>query len=99
MNIFARTDAELKTSPVALRFLVQQNVYVVVIAVLMIALWITAGSLSRSYLAGRLADPITHNDVNYLIDGIRRLLYIDVNGFLAEAIHLFFQPMHAPLSG
>ena len=50
-------------------------------------------------MIGRLADPVTHNDVNYIIDGIRRLLYIEINGFWAEIPHLFREPMHAPLSG
>jgi hypothetical protein len=68
-------------------------------AVVVITLWITAGALSKSYLIGRLADPMTHNDVNYLIDGIRRLLYIEVNGFWAELRHLYGEPLHAPLSG
>jgi hypothetical protein len=72
---------------------------VVVAAVVIVALWITAGALSKSYLIGRLADPMTHNDVNYLIDGIRRLLYIEVNGFWAELRHLYGDPLHAPLSG
>jgi hypothetical protein len=72
---------------------------VVVFAVLFLALWVTAGAISRSYLIGRLTDPITHNDVNYIIDGIRRLLYIEINGFWAELKHLYWEPMHAPLSG
>jgi hypothetical protein len=72
---------------------------IVVIAVVLAALWITAGALSKSYLIGRLADPMTHNDVNYLIDGIRRLLYVEVNGFWAELRHLYGDPLHAPLSG
>jgi hypothetical protein len=42
---------------------------------------------------------MTHSDVNYLIDGIRRLLYIEVNGFWAELRHLYSDPMHAPISG
>jgi len=77
----------------------RHDAYIVVIAVIFIALWITAGALSKSYLIGRLADPITHADVNYLIDGIRRLLYIEVNGFWAELRHLYGEPLHAPLSG
>jgi hypothetical protein len=72
--------------------------YVVVATTVVATLWITAGAISKSYLVGRLLDPITHNDVNYFIDGIRRLIYIDVNGFWAELRHLYTDPMHAPLS-
>jgi len=82
-----------------IKFLLQQNGYVVVLAILLVSLWITGGALSKSYLIGRLADPITHNDVNYLIDGIQRLLYVEINGFWAELWHLFKEPMHAPYSG
>jgi hypothetical protein len=72
---------------------------IVVATVIVGALWITAGALSKSYLVGRLLDPVTHNDVNYLIDGIRRLLYVEINGFWAEFRHLYIDPLHAPLSG
>jgi hypothetical protein len=73
--------------------------YIPAFAVFLASLWITCGAISKSYLIGRLANPITHNDVNYLIDGIRRLLYIEINGFWAEVLHLYREPMHAPLSG
>jgi hypothetical protein len=82
-----------------LQVLTRQNVHTVAIAVLLISLWITCGALSKSSLIGRLADPVTHNDVNYLIDGIRRLVYIEINGFWAEIPHLYQEPMHAPLAG
>ena len=77
----------------------RHDAHVVVTAVVVVAFWITGGALSKSYLMGRLADPMTHNDVIYLIDGIRRLLYIEVNGFWAELRHLYGDPLHAPLSG
>jgi hypothetical protein len=73
--------------------------YVAIVAVLLAAAWITGGALSKSHLIGRLADPMTHNDVNYAIDGIRRLVYVEINGFWAEFPHLLHEPMHAPLSG
>jgi Dolichyl-phosphate-mannose-protein mannosyltransferase len=76
----------------------RHDAYAVVTAVVLIALWVTGGALSKSYLIGRLADPATHADVNYLIDGIRRLLYIEVNGFWAELRRLYGDPLHSPLS-
>jgi Dolichyl-phosphate-mannose-protein mannosyltransferase len=85
--------------PAPARVLLRHDACVVGAAVVVIALWITAGAVSKSYLIGRLADPTTHNDVNYLIDGIRRLLYVEVNGFWAEFRHLYGDPLHAPLSG
>jgi hypothetical protein len=77
----------------------QKHGYVPLVVVLFAALWITGGALSKSHLIGRLADPITANDINYIIDGIRRLLYLEINGFWAELAHLFWEPMHAPLVG
>jgi hypothetical protein len=65
---------------------------------LLVGVWIAATALSRSELIGRLLDPMTHNDVNYLIDGIRRLVYIEVNGIWAEYHHLRVAPLHAPFS-
>jgi hypothetical protein len=81
-----------------LKLLMERNVYVVIIAIALISLWITGGALSKSYLIGRLSNPMTHNDVNYLISGIRRLLYIEINGFWAEIPHLLHEHLHAPLS-
>ena len=73
----------------------------IVAAVALIALWVTCGAISKSELIGRLADVMTHNDVNYLIDGIRHLVYLEINGFWADLRHLYQQVgfMHAPLSG
>jgi hypothetical protein len=96
-NSSARTEGWGGRLPLSI--LTRHDAYVVVTAVVLIALWVTGGALSRSYLIGRLANPITHNDVNYFIDGIRRLLYIEVNGFWAEVLHLYREPLHAPVSG
>jgi hypothetical protein len=69
-------------------------------AVVLISLWVTVAAISRSYLIGKLAFPSTHNDVNYLIDGIRSFLYVELNGFWAELYNLYHQGfMHGPLSG
>ena len=82
-----------------LKLVTARNGYAVAGAIVLLSLWITAGALSKSYLIGRLAFPATHNDVNYLIDGIRRLVYIETHGFWAEIAHLYLDPMHAPLAG
>src|ERR1700681_4192232 len=99
MNVSAQAGLQRERTSIPLHVLMRQDPYVVVMAIIFIALWVTAGALSKSYLIGRLVDPVTHNDVNYVIDGIRRLLYIQVNGLWAELRHLYYEPMHAPLSG
>jgi hypothetical protein len=93
------TEAPGKAAALPPRSLSRVDSYVAVIAVMSVAAWITGGALSKSELIGRLANPMTHNDVNYVIDGIRRLVYVEINGFWAEIPHLFHEPMHAPLSG
>jgi hypothetical protein len=74
------------------------NAYIRAIAVIITCLYITCAAISKSYLMGRLADPITHNDVDYFIDGIQRLIYIELNGFWAELVHLYRVPLHAPVA-
>lgn len=92
-------DRDWRNATAALsRVLAQQCIYICVSAVLIISLWITVGSISRSYLIGKLASPMTHNDVNYLIVGIHRLLYIELNGFWAEFLRLYRNVLHAPIS-
>jgi hypothetical protein len=92
-------EARSKAAALPARWLTRADGYVAIIAVMFAAAWIAGGALSKSELIGRLADPMTHNDVNYVIDGIRRLVYMEINGFWAEIPHLFQEPMHAPLSG
>lgn len=98
--MYAQSESKLQGSWIAslIRFLLGQNRSVAVITVFVISLWVTAGAISQSALIGRLVDPMTHNDVNYLIDGIKRLMYVEINGFWAELSHLFAEPLHAPLS-
>ena len=93
------TEAAGNAAALPPRLFMRTDSYVAVITVVSVAAWITGGALSKSQLIGRLANPVTHNDVNYVIDGIRRLVYIEINGFWAEIPHLFHEPMHAPLSG
>ena len=101
MNDLSQATVQSSRNVAPLGFLMRQHTYVIIIVILFIAIWITAGTISRSYLIGRLANPMTHNDVNYLIDGIRRLLYLELNGFWAELAHLYSgsDMMHAPLAG
>jgi len=94
-----RSDLQRNVSIAPTSFLMQQHSYVAIVTVLVISLCITAAAISKSYLVGKLATPMTHNDVNYVIDGIRRLLYIELNGFWAELSRLYRDLMHAPLSG
>ena len=76
----------------------QSRGWVRAVVVIAATAFVTAGALSKSELLGRLANPSTHNDVNYLIDGIQRLLYIEVNGFWSELSHLRDVPLHAPFA-
>jgi hypothetical protein len=91
-------QASLLSAQPATPFLLRRHKGVPTLAVLLIGLFVTAGALSKSALIGRLAFPMTHNDVAYLIDGIRRLVYIEVNGFWAGLWELYVYPSHAPLS-
>jgi hypothetical protein len=59
-------------------------------------LFVTA--MSRSFSEGRLAAPITHNGVNYFIEGIRLLDLLKTQGFFALISNLIHTQMHAPIS-
>ena len=97
MNDLRSTEVDQEAAT-KLHRLADWHASIPVAAVLVACLWIGAGAISKSYLIGRLANPITHNDVNYFIDGIRRLLYVETNGFWREVVHLWHEPLHAPLS-
>ena len=99
MNDGSPSDLSSDQARTLPRLLMQSRGYVPHFAVLFLSLWVTAGAMSKSYLIGRLSNPITHNDVGYIVDGIGRLLYVELNGFWAEIPHLFREPMHAPLAG
>src|ERR1700738_4738276 len=63
------------------------------------SLIVTAVALSRSFTDGRLAVPMTHNDVNYFIEGIQHIASVRKNGFLPQFINdAFFHSLHAPLA-
>lgn len=57
-----------------------------------------ATALSRSFLDGRLSSPMTHNDVNYFIDGIQHLTILRTNGLGALFDRFIHDFMHAPIS-
>jgi hypothetical protein len=67
---------------------------IVVVAVLVTA----AAALARSFFDGRLADPLTHNDVNYFILGIQHLMLWRVHGFRALISAFLHTSQHAPIA-
>jgi hypothetical protein len=58
---------------------------------------LTAGALSRSFYDGRLAAPMTHDDVNYFIEGIQHLTILRTRGFFALISDFLHVDLHAPL--
>jgi hypothetical protein len=70
-----------------------RSVLMVVIAAAMI---LFAAAMSRSFFDGRMASPITHDDVNYFITGIRRLLILRRDGLTAFLYHFVHYPEHSP---
>ena len=60
------------------------------------AIILFAAAMSRSFFDGRMASPITHDDVNYFIIGIQRLMILRRDG-VAELLHHFFHfAEHSP---
>jgi hypothetical protein len=55
-----------------------------------------AGAMSRSFYDGRMAAPFTHDDVNYFIIGIQRLLLLRREGVVAMFFHFIHVPEHSP---
>src|SRR5579872_7458107 len=62
------------------------------------SLLLLAVAMSSSFYNGRLASPITHNDVNYFIDGIQHLNLLHTKGFLALVDDFIHGSLHAPTS-
>jgi hypothetical protein len=77
---------------------VRPNRYFTAATVMVAGVLITFVALSRSFFDGRLANPITHNDVNYFIDGIWHLLTLQSGGFFALVRDFFQHSMHAPFT-
>ena len=53
--------------------------------------------ISRSFYDGRLDSPLTHDDVNFFIEGIQHLTLLRTKGFLALADDLIHGSLHAPI--
>lgn len=62
------------------------------------SLFVFASALARSSLNGRLAAPMTHNDVNYFVEGIQHLVLLQTKGLRAIVFDFFHGTMHAPLA-
>jgi hypothetical protein len=90
MNDVARAD--LKISPPR-----PNQSYFRPLIVLAAVLLLFAAAMSRSFYDGRLSAPMTHDDVNYFIEGIRHLTLVRTQGFTALATDFFRSTLHAPL--
>jgi hypothetical protein len=84
-----------KAAPEAARFDRRISVPLIVAAS---SLLLAAAALSRSYYDGRLASPITHNDVNYFLIGIRFVVMLRDQGFLSIVHTLLHGTEHAPIT-
>jgi hypothetical protein len=62
------------------------------------ALLLFATAISRSYFDGRLASPLTHDDINFFVEGIQHLTLLRTEGFLALIADLIHGSLHAPIS-
>ena len=71
--------------------------YSVSLVVFVATLLLTASALSRSFFDGRLAAPMTHNDVNYFIEGIQHLEILRTRGLFALISDFLTGSLHAPL--
>jgi drug/metabolite transporter superfamily protein YnfA len=62
------------------------------------SLLLAAAAMSRSFYDGRLASPITHNDVNYFLIGIRYVVMLREQGFSAIFNNIIHTAQHAPIT-
>ena len=60
------------------------------------ALLLFAAAMSRSFYDGRMASPITHDDVNYFIIGIQRITFLRAHGFYDFLDTFIHRTEHAP---
>jgi hypothetical protein len=74
------------------------NRYRIPVIVFSASLLLFAVAMSGSFYNGRLAAPITHDDVNFFIDGIQHLNLLRTEGFFALANDFLHGSMHAPIS-
>ena len=66
------------------------------ILVVSAALLLFAAAMSRSFYDGRMASPITHDDVNYFIIGIQRITFLRTHGFYAALDMFIHRTEHTP---
>jgi len=66
------------------------------IIVIAAALLLFGAAMSRSFYDGRMASPITHDDVNYFIIGIQRIQLLRGQGFHALFEHFMHYTEHSP---
>jgi hypothetical protein len=69
-----------------------------ILIVVAAALLIAAAAMSRSFYDGRMASPVTHNDVNYFLIGIRDVVMLREHGVLAIIDNFIHGAEHAPIA-
>ena len=69
-----------------------------VLIVVTAALLLAAAAMSRSFYDGRMASPVTHNDVNYFLIGIRHVVMLREHGILAVINDFVHGVEHAPIA-
>ena len=69
-----------------------------ILIVVAAALLLSAAALSRSFYDGRMASPITHNDVNYFIIGIQNVVMLREHGIVAIVGDFVHGVEHAPIA-
>lgn len=62
------------------------------------SLLLFAAAMSSSFYNGRLAAPMTHDDVNFFIEGIQHLHLLRTKGFVALVEGFLHGSLHAPIS-
>jgi hypothetical protein len=96
MNDVAATELQLHSAaPSQAPWLGRR--YVAALIVVAAALVLFAVSMSSSFYDGRLAAPLTHDDVNYFVEGIQHLNFLRTRGFFALAHDFLRSSLHAPL--
>ena len=83
--------AELQTS------ISYRHIYTMLVVAAAASL-VAAAAMSRSFYDGRMASPITHNDVNYFVIGIRDAVMLRENGILAIIDNFIHGTEHAPIA-
>ena len=84
--------------PEPLKTISDRCIGTILMAELRPALLMAAAAASRSFYDGRLGSPITHNDVNYFLIGIRYVVMLRDQGFLSIVHNLLHGTEHAPIT-